>query len=44
MWVWLKLKLTSKGDFCVIGVMAFFVNFFYAQPQVIPEWANILTP
>ena len=28
MWVWLKLKLTSKGDFCVVSVRAFFVNFF----------------
>ena len=28
MWVWLKFKLTPKGDFCVVNVMAFFVNFF----------------
>ena len=28
MWVWLKLKLTPKGDFCVINVRPFFVNFF----------------
>ena len=28
MWVWLKLKLTPKGDFCVVSVKAFFVNFF----------------
>ena len=26
--VWLKLKLTPKGDFCVVSVRAFFVNFF----------------
>ena len=28
MWVWLKFKLTPKGDFCVVNVRAFFVNFF----------------
>ena len=28
MWVWLKLKLTPKGDFCEVKVRAFFVNFF----------------
>ena len=28
MWVWLKLKLTPKGDFCVVSVRAFFVTFF----------------
>ena len=28
MWVWLNLELTPKGDFCVISVRAFFVNFF----------------
>ena len=22
MWVWLKFKLTPKGDFCVVNVMA----------------------
>ena len=27
-WLWLKLKLTRKGDFCVVSVRAFFVNFF----------------
>ena len=28
MWVWLKLQLTPKGDFCVASVCAFFfVNF-----------------
>ena len=38
--MWLKLKLTSKGDFCVVstGVRAFFVNFFAT-----PEWAKIVT-
>ena len=30
MWVWLKLKLTLKGDFC--EVTAFFWKFFCAQP------------
>ena len=28
MWVWLKLKLTPKGDFYVVSVEALFVNFF----------------
>ena len=31
MWVWLKLKLTPKGDFCEVSVTAFFflfANFF----------------
>ena len=28
MWVWLKLKLIPEGDFCVVSVTAFFVNFF----------------
>ena len=23
MWVWLKLKLTPKGDFCLVSVRAF---------------------
>ena len=27
MWVWLKLKLTPKGDFCEVSIMAFFANF-----------------
>ena len=27
MWVWLKFKLTPTGDFCVVSVRAFFVNF-----------------
>ena len=27
MWVWLKLKLTPKGDFCVVSVGAFFCKF-----------------
>ena len=26
-WVWLKLKLTLKGDFCEVSVTAFFANF-----------------
>ena len=29
MWVWLKLKLTPKGDFCEVSVTAFF--FFFLQ-------------
>ena len=28
MWVWLKLKLTPKGDFWLVSVGAFLVNFF----------------
>ena len=27
MWVGIKLKLMPKGDFCVLSVRAFFVNF-----------------
>ena len=30
MWVWLKLKLTLKEDFCVVSVRAIFENFFSA--------------
>ena len=37
MWVWLKLKLTPKGDSCEVSVTAFFCfvffcKFLYAQP------------
>ena len=28
MWEWLKLKQTPKGDFWLVIVGAFFVNFF----------------
>ena len=31
MWVWLKFKLISKGDFCVVNVMAFFCKFLYVR-------------
>ena len=31
MWVWLKLQLTPKGDFCVASVCAFFFKFLNAQ-------------
>ena len=31
--VWLKLKLTPEGDFCVVSVKAFFVNFFMHSPK-----------
>ena len=27
MWVWFKLKLTPKGDFCEVSVTAFFAHF-----------------
>ena len=33
MWVWLELKLASKGDFCVVSVRALFVNFFMYSPK-----------
>ena len=36
MWVWLKLKLTPKGDFCEVSVTAFFfffANFFMHSPK-----------
>ena len=29
MWVWLKLKLTPKGDFCEVSVTNLFVCFFF---------------
>ena len=32
MWVWLKLNLTPRGDFCVVSVRYF-----------VPELANIVT-
>jgi len=31
MWVWLKFKLTPKGDFCVVNVRGFFCKFLYVQ-------------
>ena len=31
--VWLKLKPTPKGDFCVFSVRAVFVNFFMHSPK-----------
>ena len=48
MWVWLEVKLASKGGFCVVScVRAFFVNFFLPvfmhSPEAIPEWANVVT-
>ena len=35
MWVWLKVKLTPKGDFCEVSVTAFFfsANFFMHSPK-----------
>ena len=33
MWVWLKLKLSLKGDFCEVSVTAFFANFFMYSPK-----------
>ena len=33
MWVWLKLKLITKGDLSKVSVTAFFFcKFLYAQP------------
>ena len=37
MWVWLKLELTPMGDFCVVSVRAFFVNFFI---QITKQYLN----
>ena len=31
MWVWLKLKLTPKGDFCEASVTALLLLFFFAN-------------
>ena len=33
MWLWLKLKLTPKGDHIKTDIMAFFVNFFMHNPK-----------
>ena len=34
MWVWLKLKLITKGDLCKVSVTAFFsANFFMHSPK-----------
>ena len=42
--MWLELKLTSKGDFCVVSLRVFFVNFFmHSHKQAIPEWVSIVT-
>ena len=43
MWVWLKLKLTLIGDHTKADNYSKFCKFLYAQPEEIPEWANILT-
>ena len=32
MWVWLKLKLTPKGDHTKTDITVFFCKFIYAQP------------
>ena len=31
--MWLKLKLTLKGDFCEVSVTAFSANFFMHSPK-----------
>ena len=33
MWVWLKLKLTPKGDLSLVRVRAFLVNFVMSCAQ-----------
>ena len=33
MWVWLKLKLTPKGDHTKTDITAFLVNFFMHSPK-----------
>ena len=42
MWVWLKLKLTPKRDFCVIRQGIFFVNFFTRSAKRYPKWDQTL--
>ena len=37
MWVWLKLKLTPKGDFWLVSVGAFLVNFFMHSTKKYPN-------
>ena len=40
--MWLKLKMTPKGDFSVVSGRAF-CKFCYTQYEAIPEWANIVS-
>ena len=47
MWVWLKLKLAPKGDFCVVSVKAcilLYIKFFMHSPKrKLSEWTNLVT-
>ena len=43
MWVWLKLKLTLKGDFCEVSVTAIFCNFFHFCVGVPPRKQIIIS-
>ena len=47
MWVWLKLKLAPKGDFCAVSVTTcifLYINFFMHSPKrYLSEWTNIVT-
>ena len=42
MWVWFKLKVTPRGDFCVV-CQGIYCKFLYAQYLAIPERANVVT-
>ena len=39
-WVWLKLKLSLKGDFCEVSVTAIFANFFMYRRNT---WMSIFS-
>ena len=44
MWVWLKLKLILKEDFCVVSARAIFVNFFIRSTRrYLNRQTNIVT-
>ena len=38
--VWLKLKLTPKGDFCLVSIRAFFVIFFFFCTVLNDTWVG----
>ena len=43
MWVWLKLKQTPEGDFCLVTVKAVLINLFMHSTKRYLNGANIVT-
>ena len=43
MWVWLKLKLTPKGDFCEVSIMAFFLLQISLCTALSDTWMRIFS-